>query len=102
MSTPVAVVVAYRPPTLTQRGATVTVRCPLGCVELDRWRRPVLDDQGQPLPLEHAHGIGAAGGRPVLGSRVAHCRRGPGGSYALEDPHGLVPELLTVAEGVLS
>ena len=97
---PVATVIAYRPPTKLQATASVTVRCPLGCVERDRWRRPVLDDQGQPIPLEHVHGIGAAGGRPVLGSRVAHCRQGRGGVYTLTDEHNLVPGVLEIAQGV--
>lgn len=102
MSARIAVVVAYRPPTRRQATATVTVQCPLGCAERDRWRRPILDENGDPIPLEHVHGIGSGGGRPVLGSRVAHCRQGHGGSYALEDPHGLVPDVLTVDEGALA
>ena len=97
-----AVIVAYRPPTRRQATATVTVQCPLGCAERDRWRRPITDENGTPLPLEHRHGIGAAGGRPVLGSRVAHCHRGPGGVYELEDVHGLVPDVLTIAQEVTS
>lgn len=97
---PSATVIAYTPPTQLNHAAIVDVTCPLGCVERDRWRRPVLDDDGLPIPITHRHGIGRAGSAPALGHRAAHCRGAAereGDGYHLLDPLGVVPQRIEIA-----
>lgn len=87
-----AVVVKYHPPTRHRPSATVEVVCPFGCLELT----PTGRKKKNAGPRRHVHGIGAAGSRPDLGSRVAHCAGNPGRSYTITDPEGLVPDVLEI------
>lgn len=92
MSNTTAVVVKYHPPTRHRPSATVEVACPFGCLELT----PTGRKKKHAGPLRHVHGLGAAGSRPDLGSRVAHCAGHTGRSYVLVDSEGLVPDVLEI------
>lgn len=92
MTNTTAVVVKYHPPTRQRPSATVEVACPFGCLELT----PTGRAKKHAGPRRHVHGIGAAGSRPDLGSRVAHCAGNPGRSYRLSDPAGIVPDVLEI------
>lgn len=95
--TPEAPVIGYQAPTRHRPAATVTVACP-HCRQLDRRRRPTE------IPGRHVHGLGRAGQRPDLGSRVAHCGAGwpQGNGYTITDPDSLVPDVLDEIEPALS
>lgn len=101
---PTAPVVAYTPPRQPNHAAIVDVICPLGCIRRDRWRRPVLDEAGLPVPLTHRHGAGMVGEAPTLGHRAAHCRgtaEREGEGNLVTDPDGLVPVRVEIAPALL-
>ena len=96
MKTTTAVVVRYNPPTAHRPSATVEIACPFGCLETT----PTGRTKKGGGPARHVHGIGAADSRPDLSDRVAHCRTNLGRGYVLQDPRGLVPEVLVSVQAV--
>lgn len=94
--TPTTTVTSYAAPTASNPVATVTVVCPLGCIERRTNGAPVTDAAGKALPRTHVHTVGIAGSAPTLGERAAACSPAAGthAGYVLTDEDGLVPAVL--------